>query len=146
MLTLFRNLVIHSTAVGLSAHTHHPNTFLPTDKHLCSNTCWCRYKLYFPLSVFAQWERRHSNRAAALNALRDTFWHCVWRISQSLNGWLEGRPGSHWQEGKTQALTCKMGISTHGVTFSMKSRHLAQRHPGESGSDRQSRFCARMCV
>lgn len=50
----------------------------------------------------------------------------VSRFSQSLNGWCELQQVSHWQEGNTQALTCKMGISTSGVTFSMKSRHLAQ--------------------
>lgn len=53
-----------------------------------------------------------------------TMWHCIWE--PSMNCWCEGQPGSHWQEGNTQALTCKRGISTQGVTFSMKSRHLAQ--------------------
>lgn len=46
--------------------------------------------------------------------------------SQRFNGRGEGQPAFHWQEGNAQALTCKMGISTQGVTFSMKSRHLAQ--------------------
>lgn len=38
-------------------------------------------------------------------------WHCIWE--PGLNCWCEGQPGSHWQEGNTQALTCKKGGYQH---------------------------------
>lgn len=155
---MFRNLVIHSTAVVLSARTRHQNTFLTTDKHLClrgadgdRNVCCLSsnvgivYLAHNPMLTQLGLEFLVDTCAFSPFS-RGTI--CIWESSwsQSLNCWCEGQPASHWQEGNTQALTCKMEISTLVVTFSIRSRHLAQGVPkslAQTDSSGSLRVCKR---